>query len=40
MDSKAWMLYIDESATNVVSGAKLIVVSPKGHSYEHPLKFM
>ena len=36
----AWMLYVDGSMTNKGSGAGLIVVSPKGHKYDHALKFL
>jgi len=32
--SKAWMLYVDESATNARRGAGLIVISAEGHSYD------
>lgn len=34
------MLYVDGLATNVGSGARLIVVSLEGHLYEHALKCM
>jgi len=36
----SWSLYVDELASNEGSGAGLIVVSSKGHTYTHVLNFM
>ena len=38
-DTKSWMLYVNGLTTNGGSGLGLIVVSPKGHTYEHALNY-
>ena len=37
---RPWNLYLDGSSTEDGSGVELIIKSPTGVRYEHPLKFM